>query len=182
MGKKSLKGGNWMSGLTDSFKKLQSSAKENYEKFANKSSSSAMDSSSTTFGGKKRKYKGGYSSLSNLASDAAPFNVKTAKPQVWLGGKTKKYRKGSKSKTHKGDMDFTTKRGDKVYHQKGHYVQKCIKPYQFFGGKSRKSRKYRKGSKSKTHKGDMDFTTKRGDKVFHQKKHYVRKSRRPYIK
>ena len=31
--------------------------------------------------------------------------------------------KGSKSKTHKGDLDYTTKRGDKYYHQKGHLVE-----------------------------------------------------------
>ena len=41
---------------------------------------------------------------------------------------------------------------------------------------------YRKGSKSKTHKGRKDFTTKRGDKVFHRKGKYVRKSRKPYTK
>ena len=28
----------------------------------------------------------------------------------------------------------------------------------------------------------MDFTTKSGDKVFHRKKHYVRKSRKPFRK
>jgi hypothetical protein len=79
------------------------------------------------------------------------------------------YHKGSKSKTHKGDLDFTTKKGNKVYHQKGHYVRKTHRPYS-----------YHKGSKSKTRKGDLDFTTKKGDKVFHRRHHYVRKSRRPY--
>tara|TARA_R110002124_G_scaffold185232_3_gene352692 strand:- start:751 stop:1065 length:315 start_codon:yes stop_codon:yes gene_type:complete len=39
-------------------------------------------------------------------------------------------RAGSKSMTHKGDKDFTTKRGDKVYHQDGHYVElKGRRPY-----------------------------------------------------
>jgi len=79
------------------------------------------------------------------------------------------YSFGSPSKTHPGDMDFTTKKGDKVYHQKHHYVRKSYKPYS-----------YHKGSKSKTRKGRKDFTTKKGDKVFHQKNHYVRKSRKPY--
>lgn len=41
---------------------------------------------------------------------------------------------------------------------------------------------YRKGSRSKTHKGRKDFTTKKGDKVFHRRGKYVRKSRKPYHK
>ena len=36
------------------------------------------------------------------------------------------FHKDSPSKTHKGDLDFTTKLGNKVYHQKGHFV---VKPY-----------------------------------------------------
>lgn len=82
-----------------------------------------------------------------------------------------RYHKGSKSKTHKGLLDYTTKKGDKVYHKKGHYVRKTHRPYS-----------YHKGSKSKTRKGDLDFTTKKGDKVFHRRHHYVRRSRRPYTK
>jgi len=78
-------------------------------------------------------------------------------------------RKGTKSKTRKGRMNYTTKRGDKVYHPKGHYVKKTHRPYS-----------YRKGSASKTNLGLLDYTTKLGDLVFHQKKHYVRKSRKPY--
>jgi len=39
-----------------------------------------------------------------------------------------------------------------------------------------------KGDKSKTHKGDMDYTTKRGDKDFHENKKDVKKGRRPYRK
>ena len=31
--------------------------------------------------------------------------------------------KGDKSKTHPGDMDYTTKRGDKDFHRKGHNVK-----------------------------------------------------------
>lgn len=38
--------------------------------------------------------------------------------------------KGSPSKTHSGELDYTTKKGDKVYHQKGHFVVKPFnKPY-----------------------------------------------------
>jgi hypothetical protein len=85
----------------------------------------------TTLGGRKIK-KGGFkpnSSLTNIAANAGPFNVPTSNPQVWLGGKSRKYKKGSRSKTHKGRLDFTTKRGDKVFHIKGHYVKKNRKPY-----------------------------------------------------
>ena len=35
--------------------------------------------------------------------------------------------------------------------------------------------------KSKTHKGDFDFTTKKGDKVFHQEGHYVRANKMPFM-
>jgi len=37
-----------------------------------------------------------------------------------------------------------------------------------------------KGDKSKTRKGDLDFTTKSGDKDFHRKGKDVKLSRRPY--
>lgn len=30
---------------------------------------------------------------------------------------------GSMSKTHPGDLDFTTKKGDKVFHRKGHNIK-----------------------------------------------------------
>jgi|LakMenE18May11ns_1017448.scaffolds.fasta_scaffold9701872_2 hypothetical protein len=78
-------------------------------------------------------------------------------------------RKGTKSRTHFGRKNYTTKRGDKVYHYKGHYVKKTHRPYS-----------YSKGSSSRTNLGLLDYTTKLGDLVFHQKKHYVKKSRRPY--
>jgi len=39
----------------------------------------------------------------------------------------------------------------------------------------------KKGSKSKTRPGDLDYTTKRGDKDFHQGGKDVKKKRRPYI-
>ena len=40
------------------------------------------------------------------------------------------FKKGMPSKTHKGEEDFTTKKGDIVFHQKGHYIRKPILPYQ----------------------------------------------------
>ena len=39
----------------------------------------------------------------------------------------------------------------------------------------------KKGSKSKTRKGDLDYTTKRGDKDFHRKGHDEKEKRRPFM-
>jgi len=39
-------------------------------------------------------------------------------------------KKGMPSITHQGDLDFTTKKGDVVFHKKGHYIRKPIMPYQ----------------------------------------------------
>jgi len=74
------------------------------------------------------------------------------------------------SKTRPGRKNYTTKKGDKVYQSKGHYVRKTHRPYS-----------YHKGSLSKTRKGRKDFTTKKGSRVFHRKGHYVRKSRKPFM-
>ena len=38
-------------------------------------------------------------------------------------------KKGDKSKTHKGDKDYTTKRGDKDYHRGGHDVKGKKNPF-----------------------------------------------------
>lgn len=40
----------------------------------------------------------------------------------------------------------------------------------------------KKGAPSKTHPGEMDYTTKKGDVVFHEKGKYVKKARKPYMK
>lgn len=44
-------------------------------------------------------------------------------------GKVHTSMKGMPSKTHKGDMDYTTKRGDKVYHRDGHNIKMFGRPY-----------------------------------------------------
>jgi len=44
--------------------------------------------------------------------------------------KAKAGHKGAKSKTHKGDMDYTTKRGDGDFHRGGHNIKERIDPYQ----------------------------------------------------
>jgi len=55
-------------------------------------------------------------------------------------------KKGSMSITHRGRKNYTTKKGDKVFHQTGHFLKKTFKPFS-----------YRKGSRSKTNKGFLDF-------------------------
>jgi len=37
-----------------------------------------------------------------------------------------------------------------------------------------------KGAPSKTRKGDLDYTTKRGNKDFHQRHHDILKGKRPF--
>lgn len=49
------------------------------------------------------------------------------------GGKVRSYKKGTRSKTRKNDLDFTTKQGDIDYHEGGHDQSKDIVPYS--GGK-----------------------------------------------
>ena len=41
-------------------------------------------------------------------------------------------------------------------------------------------KKFFLGSRSKTRPGRKDFTTKRGSKVYHRKRHYVRPGHKPY--
>jgi len=40
--------------------------------------------------------------------------------------------KNSRSKTRPGRKNYTTKRGSKVYHRKGHYVRKNKLPFAMF--------------------------------------------------
>jgi len=44
-------------------------------------------------------------------------------------GAVGRHTKGTPSLTHPRDLDYTTKRGDKVFHQRGHYVRKKKKPF-----------------------------------------------------
>lgn len=39
------------------------------------------------------------------------------------GSKGEGVHKGSVSRTHKGDFDFTTKQGSKVFHKRGHNIK-----------------------------------------------------------
>lgn len=40
--------------------------------------------------------------------------------------------KGTRSRTHRGRKNYTTKRGNKVYHRKGHYVRRKTRPFSIF--------------------------------------------------
>jgi hypothetical protein len=54
--------------------------------------------------------------------------------------------KGSKSKTHKGELNYTTKKGDVVHHIKGHYVKEAIDPYASESDEETVGGKLKKGS------------------------------------
>jgi hypothetical protein len=93
-----------------------------------------------------------------------------------VGGKIKakrssKHKKGSKSVTHKGDLDYTTKLGDEFYHIGGHDVKKATSPFVGSGIK---------GSPSLTHPGDQDYTTKKGDSDYHEAGKNIKKSNKPF--
>ena len=47
---------------------------------------------------------------------------------------------------------------------------------------SREKRGGKKGDKSKTHPGDLDYSTKKGDYMYHEDDHNVKKKSKPYTK
>jgi len=61
-----------------------------------------------------------------------------AKKNKEIGEKMRGFRGGMKSLTHKGDLDFTTKKGDKVFHRDGHFVAMPFRPYKKMGRVMRK--------------------------------------------
>jgi hypothetical protein len=67
-------------------------------------------------------------------------------------GEEESFKKGSKSKTHKGDKDFTSKRGSKDHHIEGHDVRERRAPYEkeaAGGAREEKGRKDRRRRKNK---------------------------------
>jgi hypothetical protein len=50
------------------------------------------------------------------------------------GMRKRRSTKGSASKTHPGEKDYTTKKGDRTYHIDHHYVYEDIMPYAIRGG------------------------------------------------
>ena len=49
-------------------------------------------------------------------------------------------KKGTRSKTHPGQINYTTKKGDKVFHRKGKYVHLSRKPFTHIGKRTRRKR------------------------------------------
>ena len=93
-------------------------------------------------------------------------------------------KRGQKSRTRKGNKDFTTKKGNKVFHRRRHYVRKSRKPYRKRrrrGGVGIKGFSHPKaGQASLTRKGNKDFTTKKGNMDFHRQHHNIVGNRNPY--
>ncbi len=96
--------------------------------------------------------------------DVQHLSKKTTRKTVRRGRKgrgtrkTRSFRKGSRSRTHPGRKDFTTKRGNKYFDRGGHryrYAQGSMfarLPYtvkSMLGLKPRKARKTRKSRKGK---------------------------------
>lgn len=82
--------------------------------------------------------------------------VHRSKKTKRTGTGTRRYRKGSPSKTRPGRKDFVTHKGSKYYDRAGHrYTHALGKtisslPYTLFGIKStKKTRKHRKGRKGR---------------------------------
>ena len=90
--------------------------------------------------------------------------------------------KDTPSKTHPHDLDYTTKYGNLDHHIGGHDVKEAEMPYTMYGGRINHHKKtsHTKGTKSKTHKGELDYTTKKGDKVHHIGGHDIYSMGEPY--
>ena len=91
--------------------------KSQYIKKYGKSTLSAMKVSELKAIAKKEGHKG-YSGLKKA-------QLITILGRKTMGGS----KKGAKSKTHKGDKDYTTKKGNKDFHQKGKDIKKTKRPY-----------------------------------------------------
>jgi hypothetical protein len=79
----------------------------------------------------------------------------------------------SKTKSAKG-AQLLKRLTSKGYHtKKGHFGFVKRKP---------KAGSFHLGSRSKTRRGDKDFTTKRGNKDFHRRRHNVTRKRKPFTK
>jgi len=95
--------------------------------------------------------------------------------------------KGSKSVTRPGDLDYSTKRGDSMFHRGGKDVKEkrdpfrkmratksapTVRPGVSVTGVARRrataKRAGTKGSKSKTRPSELDFTTKKTSKDFNR--------------
>jgi hypothetical protein len=105
------------------------------------------------------------------------------------GRKTKKNRKGSRSKPIHRKKDFTTKKKSNRYNEKNFKKLFGTRPgklpnFSFVRGRGAKGYSHpKKGQKSKTYKGRQHFTTKRGNKYLNMKGHAKRSMKKtPYMK
>ena len=116
-----------------------------------------------------------------------------------FGGRIQRHLKGTKSITHPGDLDYTTKYGDLDHHVGGHDIKMEELPYhelKTIRKKQKRNRiehdkreaditkhlsKHTKGTKSITHPGEKDYTTKMGDVVHHIGGHNVYGLPAPYM-
>jgi len=105
--------------------------------------------------------------------------------------------KGTKSITHPGDLDYTTKYGNLDHHVGGHDIKMEELPYHELKTLRKKQKRnrvehdkreaditkhlYSKHTKSITHPGELDFTTKKGDRVHHIGGHDIYNLPAPYM-
>ena len=64
----------------------------------------------------------------NAFTKKAVESIGNASPEMMAAG-MRRFRKGSRSRTHPGELDFTTKKGDLVHHIDGHFVRDGELPY-----------------------------------------------------
>ena len=64
----------------------------------------------------------------NAFTNKAVESISNASPMMMAAG-MHRFHKGSRSRTHHGELDFTTKKGDLVHHINGHYVRDGELPY-----------------------------------------------------
>lgn len=123
-----------------------------------------------------------------------PPSVGTEMETIKIGGKTVKFKKGALHKMLKVPLDedigvpnlrkiARSETGSSVVIKgKTFKVSPLMKRRAVFGlnisGNAKRGSK--KGDKSKTRKGDKDYTTKRGDKDFHEGGKDIKKGKRPY--
>jgi len=106
---------------------------------------------------------------------------------------TKGFGRGSPSKTHPGELDFTTKKSSKYYDRKGPKGKRHR--YRSPRGSKKKQRPFSRGqaggsgkagTKSKTNKGRINYRTGKRDTRFHRGRHFQKhaqgkkKTLRPY--
>ena len=136
-------------------------------------------------GGRRRRARRGGQGVQSLVHRALlPGTLYYLQKQQQRKGRRtgRKYRKGSRSKTRKGRQDFLTHLGSNVFDEAGHFVRRAVKPYTRRRKSRRRGGKYRKGSRSKTRKGRLDFLTHLGSNVFDEAGHFVRRAVKPYTR